>query len=222
MSGIIKSIKNIELSSVCNMSCDYCLSPHIKKHRKPGLMTLETFKKVADKIELFFENGTQGEIWLHGTGESLLNKDLVSMVQYLKENVDLPVYISTNGLLITEEIVEALKIAGIDRIDVSCHDEDVALKAHGIITKHGIYSIINYGVQDKKFNWANQLDIENTAPSQHHCPWIENKECFILHDGSVVSCCFDAYGKHIIGRIEDVEELEIKPFGLCKNCNHIN
>lgn len=220
MSDKIKSIKNIELSSLCNMSCDYCLSPHIKEQRKPGLMTLETFKKVADKIELFFDNGTQGEIWLHGTGESLLNKDLPKMVAYLKSKVTLPVYISTNGLLIDDEIVKKLKISGIDRIDVSPHDEESALKAWNIIIGQDIRSTINYGVQDKKFNWANQLDIEVTAPNQPACPWLQNKECFILHDGSVVNCCFDAYGTNIIGHIENVENLEIKPFELCKSCNH--
>lgn len=202
------------------MSCDYCLSPHIKEHRKPGLMTLETFKKVVDKIEQFFDNGTQGEIWLHGTGESLLNPDIALMVTLLKSKVSLPVYLSTNSLLIDNEIVKKLKIAGIDRIDISPHDEEAALKAWQIINSQGIQSTINYGVQDKKFNWASQLDIESTIPEYPICPWMHYKECFILHDGSVVSCCFDAYGTNIIGHIEDVENLEIKPFGLCKNCNH--
>lgn len=217
----MSSIKNVEISSLCNMSCSYCLSPRIKEHREAGMMSLETFKKVVDQIEVFFKAGTQGELWLHGTGEPLLNKFLPSMVKEVKR-IPVQVYMSTNGLLIDDDIVAELKDAGIDRIDVSYHDEEIAIKAHKIIWQQGIYSVLNYGPRDSRFNWAGQLDFEG-ASSQPSCPWIGNQECFVLHDGRIVSCCFDSFGTNVLGHIsEDLSKIEIGMFDLCQRCNHIN
>lgn len=221
MSNGIRSIKNVELSSLCNMSCSYCLSPQINNHRDTGLMSLDIFRKVIDKVEEFYYAGTQGELWLHGTGESLLNRDLPCMVAELTSRVPIDVYLSTNGLLIDDDIVTKLKDAGISRIDVSCHDEEVASKAHLKIVEHGIYSVINYGPRDSRFNWAGQLDFDNASSNKPDCPWIGNQECFVLHDGSIVSCCFDVYGKKVICNIDDdMTQFKIEKFELCQNCNH--
>lgn len=221
MSYEIKSIKNVELASVCNMSCVYCLSPQIKDHRKAGLMSFKTFKKVTDKIVHFYNQGTQGEIWLHGTGESLLNTELIPMIKHLTSRVPLPVYISTNGILVDDEMVANLKRSGISRVDVSCHDLEIAEVAHAKLKEAGITTVINYGPRDSKFNWADQLDFENASENKPPCPWINNSECFIMHDGSIVNCCFDVFGKNIIGNIEDdITKIEVKEFELCHNCNH--
>ena len=221
MSNQIRSIKNVELSSLCNMSCGYCLSPHIKNHRDAGLMSLHTFRKVIDKIEYFYHEGTQGELWLHGTGESLLNRDVALMVFELTSRIPIDVALSTNGLLIDDNMILSLKEAGVKRIDVSCHDEEVARKAHLKIIRHDIFSVINYGPRDSKFNWAGQLEFDNASTKKPPCPWIGNQECFVLHDGSVVSCCFDVYGKKVICNIDDdVTQFSIEKFELCQNCNH--
>ena len=217
----VLSIKNVEVSSICNMSCSYCLAPTIGAHRKPGLMSMEVFKEVASKIVGFFNKGTQRELWLHGTGEPLLNKDLVKMIKYLKGQVPIEIFISTNGILIDDQTVTALKEADIKRIDVSCHDEAVAQKAHSLISKCGLMSVLNYGPRKSPFNWAGQIEVEGANASSPSCPWISNQECFVLHDGSIVSCCFDAYGTNILGSItDDLSEIEIKRFELCENCNH--
>lgn len=221
MSDKIKSIKNIELSSLCNLECEYCLSPLIKNHRKPGLMSFETFEKVAAQIEVFQNNGTQGEIWLHGTGESLLNKDIVKMTRYLIDRMPLAIGLSTNGFLVTDEIISELKEAGLHRLDISCHDFELANLVHAMIIKQGLKSVLNVGPRSKKFNWAGQLDFENETPNRPNCPWIANQQCAVLHDGSIVSCCFDAFGVKVLGHIDDGLDYSIKPYELCENCNHI-
>ena len=217
----IKSIKNIELSSICNMSCEYCLSSHIKEHRKPGFMSLETFEKVVDRIVEFEKQGTQGEVWLHGTGESLLNKDLIAMIKLIKSKIDLPVYLSSNGLLIDRDMASKLKESGINKIDISFHDENVAKQALLALRLSGIPSVITTGSQEARFNWAGQIEVEDLNQSNPGCEWIKNQECFVLHDGSIVNCCFDSFGTNIIGHIDDMSAMQIKPFELCKSCNHL-
>jgi len=203
------------------MSCDYCLSKDMSAHRPAGLMSFETFKKVVKVIEQFHKQGTQKELWLHGTGESLLNKDLVRMVRYLKERVPIDIGISSNGLLLDADMIFDLKEAGMNRIDVSCHDEEVGVKAHHMVKSYGIFSLLNRGAQERPFNWAGQLDVKDAITYAFDCPWISNKECMVLHDGSIVTCCFDAYGTKILGTIDDdVSQLEIKRFDLCEKCNH--
>lgn len=217
----IKSIKNIELSSICNMSCEYCLSSRIKKHRKTGFMSLEVFEKVVDRIVEFEKQGTQGEVWLHGTGESLLNKDLITMIKLIKNRVKSPVYLSTNGLLIDNNMATLLKESGIDKVDVSFHDEMVAKQALVALYTHSIESKITTGSQEARFDWAGQVEVEKLNQSNPNCPWIANQECFIMHDGSIVNCCFDSFGTNIIGHIDDMSAISIKPFKLCKTCNHL-
>ena len=221
MSNQVRGIRNVEVSSVCNMVCEYCLAPHIGKHREPGLMTLETFKEVAAVIANFSVKHYHQMVWLHGTGESLLNKDLVEMVAYLKNKASVNIGISTNGLLMDDQMVADLKDAGINRIDVSGHDGGVAQKAHDIIKQQGIPSTLNYGFIESPFNWAGQLDIKGANARSPSCPWIGNQECFVLHDGRVVSCCFDVFGSNILGHItDDLSQIQIKEFELCGTCNH--
>ena len=221
MSNQIRGIRNIEVSSVCNMACEYCLATHIGKHREPGLMTLETFREVAAIVADLFIKYHQHMVWLHGTGEPLLNKDLVEMVAYLRDKSSVSIGISTNGLLIDDQMVTDLKEAGVDRIDVSGHDRDVALLAYYIVRRQGIPSTLNYGAKRSPFNWAGQLDVKGANVRTPSCPWIGNQECFVLHDGRVVSCCFDVFGLNILGHITgDLSQVQVKEFELCRTCNH--
>lgn len=221
MSNQIQGVRNVEVSSVCNMACKYCLSAHISKHREPGLMTLGTFREVVAVIASLSAKYHQHLVWLHGTGEPLLNKNLVEMITYLKNKASINIAISTNGLLIDNQMVTDLKDAGINRIDVSGHDEDIAQKAHGIIKQQGIPSVLSYGFRKGPFDWAGQLDLEGANIRIPSCPWIGSQECFVLHDGRIVSCCFDVFGLNILGHITgDLSQVQIKEFELCHNCNH--
>lgn len=213
----IKSIKNIELSSVCNMSCEYCLSPHIKNHRKTGFMTFETFRKVVDKIVKFDNEGTQGQVWLHGTGESLLHPDFIEMSGYIRERFKGAIMVSTNGKLVDDKMAKGM--GAFNSVHVSGHDDMIAQQASLTLQNNNMTGIISTGPRDAKLNWAGQLDFPSV--NRHPlCPWLSNAECMVLHDGSVVTCCFDAYGVNVLGNIADVENLESKLFNLCKSCNH--
>jgi len=86
----------IELTSHCNLECVMC--PHGIMERSKGFMTWETYKKIIDEIKDYSEF-----IFLHGIGESLLHKDLVSWVGYAADN-GLSTSLSTNITYLNEEV----------------------------------------------------------------------------------------------------------------------
>lgn len=120
---------DIELSSKCNLRCAMChwglddnLNPRptlltqfqqFKQHT--GVMSLEFFKQLVDEIAR--EQGFA--IKLGWRGEPLMNKDLVAMVRYAKEQGIPEVLVNTNGELLSPEKSHTLIDAGLDIIIVS-------------------------------------------------------------------------------------------------------
>jgi len=97
--------------------------------KDPQLMTLEEIGRIA---ESFVKLGVQ-KIRLTG-GEPLLRQDIPELVSILKNKLLVPdVAITTNGWLL-ERAVPALKIAGLNRLNVSVDslDDDTAGRLNGL------------------------------------------------------------------------------------------
>jgi radical SAM protein with 4Fe4S-binding SPASM domain len=106
----------------CNFRCGYCL--HALPREKRGYISGKTsmdvslYKKCIDDMTGF--NDKLKMLRFAGIGEPLLHKDIVGMVRYAKikdiaENID----IVTNGVLLTQELSQALIDAGLDRLRIS-------------------------------------------------------------------------------------------------------
>ncbi len=97
--------------------------------KDPQLMTLEEIGRIA---ESFVKLGVQ-KIRLTG-GEPLLRQDIPELVSILKNKLLVPdVAITTNGWLL-EKAVPALKIAGVNRLNVSVDslDDNTAGRLNGL------------------------------------------------------------------------------------------
>lgn len=103
---------NFETTSICNLKCPFCY-PHstgdIAK-RTVRVMPLGLYKRIIDQIESFATS-----VALHGSGEPLLHKDIFAMIAYAKDK-GLSVSFSTNGLLLTETIIQKLIASQIDKM----------------------------------------------------------------------------------------------------------
>ena len=54
------------------------------------------------------------------------------------------------------------------------------------------------------------------------CQWLERGQVMVMSDGSITTCCIDAFGQGIIGHIDgDLGELRTAPHDLCGACHHI-
>lgn len=96
-------IAQVEPANICNLSCTLCLTASINHERKPGLLSLETFKKFIDEygeyiLIMIFWN------W----GEPFLNPDAIEMISYATSKGIL-IHTSTNGNIpFTQETAERI------------------------------------------------------------------------------------------------------------------
>lgn len=110
----------IDPSGACNFKCCFCpcnnSSERIKERHK--IMPMKLFVSIVDGIATF--PNKVPIIDLYGLGEPLLNPEFVSMVRYLKNKncCDL-IRTTTNGSLLTKNLVDQLADSGIDYIKIS-------------------------------------------------------------------------------------------------------
>ena len=113
----------ISCSDFCNLKCKFCFQSRgmeaLKQDQfRPGMMTLETFKKLADQVQTF---PTKVKAFrFTGFGEPLMNKYLPEMITYAKQK-DLAekVTIFTNGLLLSPQLNRKLIESGLDEVMLS-------------------------------------------------------------------------------------------------------
>ena len=74
----LKTITTLELSSLCNLSCRYCVNRMMRWHgRTPQIMSDEVFVASLDWLRRLCDLGTQREVNLNGNGESLLDPQII-------------------------------------------------------------------------------------------------------------------------------------------------
>ena len=109
----------LEPTSRCNLSCDFCLRG--KLQRPDGDMEPGLFKQIIDEVkdQIPFVN-------LSGFGEPLMAGGIVELVEYAKKAGVLRVAIETNGTLLTSEMFGRLIEAGLDMliINVNAYDRN--------------------------------------------------------------------------------------------------
>lgn len=117
---------DIESTNNCFLSCPMC--PHHKMTREKGFLQWDTLITVLRQSE-----GKVKDCYFHQVGEPLLHPEIIPMVRAIK-NAGLWVSLSTNGVLLTEELFLMLSGAGLDHITLSLES-----------TNEGSYSGIRVG-----------------------------------------------------------------------------
>lgn len=115
---------DIEITNVCNTRCLIC--PRDKLTRSIGMMSVQTFEQIVDKLSNYEFIKTIG---FCGIGECLLNKnifDFVKMLRKVKQNKT-KIQIITNGYNLTPSTIDKLIEARVDGIDVSIQAVDPEL-----------------------------------------------------------------------------------------------
>lgn len=119
----------IENTNRCGYSCVMC--PRDKHTRAQGVMPLKDFELVLDRIGSF-----EGEMHLHGFGESLLEKSLPEKIALVQKKMPkaYTVIFTTLGVPRKKEFFEALASAGLNHIRVSCYGytPEMYKQIHGI------------------------------------------------------------------------------------------
>lgn len=118
----------IENTNRCGFACVMC--PRDKHTRSQGVMPMDDFALILDRIGSF-----EGEMHLHGFGESLLDRTLPDKISLVSQKMPkaLQVIFTTLGVPSKKEFFSSLVKAGLDHILISCYGytPDSYKKVHG-------------------------------------------------------------------------------------------
>jgi len=222
----LNTINTIELSSLCNLTCSYCIQGQLKdsRERKAGLMPEDVFTASLGILKQLVERGTQREINLNGNGESLLHPDLIEYVRKVKEiaGPERQVRLTSNGLVLTQGIALALKDAGLDQLDLSVHSPKHVRQAVQIVRQVGLPGVLAVGAVMYPHDWAGQVDdgvkyIGEPVP----CSPLVDGYGYIQSDGNISPCCYDFRHLGTFGTVFDADILdrEYGMYALCDTCH---
>jgi radical SAM protein with 4Fe4S-binding SPASM domain len=116
----------IEVTNICNAKCSFC--PREKMTRPIGVMDFELFKKIIDECA----KNRVSEVNITGYGEPLADKGLVEKIKYIKSKYNPIVTMTTNGSLLTENLVRKLIDSGLDEFCVSFYSTKKENQPKGI------------------------------------------------------------------------------------------
>jgi organic radical activating enzyme len=106
---------DIEVTSLCNLSCSFCATTYSKNRISNGYMDPELVRRILDEGA---EHGLCA-CKFNFRGEPLLHPGLPEFVAYAKRKGLLDVFFNTNATLLDENKARALIDSGLDRLTVS-------------------------------------------------------------------------------------------------------
>lgn len=208
-------IYQVESTSNCSATCSFC--PHPTMERKKKHMSLETFRRVLSVMENDY-------IALHHFGEPLLNPDLPAFIREAHAH-GVRCEFSTNGYGIQKDdylkaVLDARPYMIRIAYDFFKPDEFIKkvltfnvatiVKLHavtkGLLLEHKPYN-----------NWAGVLPGESEIRGE--CYYKKFHYACALQDGSLVPCCQDYEGKHVIGHVNEPDKVAFQEdYSICKGC----
>jgi len=184
-------------------------------------MSDAVWKQTLDWVAYYHQRnqGTQ-ELNLAGIGESTLHPNFVRYVHEAREVVgpDSLLTFTTNGLLITEELAQALAPAKV-AVGVSLHRPEKAGPAIAILRRYGLFWAASADPSLNPTNWAGQVNWIVAGHGRRPCVWVRGGAVFVMADGRVSRCCYDASGVGVFATIDDdLTQLATSPYVLCRTC----
>jgi radical SAM protein with 4Fe4S-binding SPASM domain len=136
LSAVFPSQINVDCTMFCNLACIHCPYETVTKLKGKGRknLPLALHTKLIDEIATTGKGHCQF-LRYTGDGEPLLHPHLPEMIDYAFRKTGLPINITTNGMLLTEERARALIVAGVGVFDVSidAHSQEV----YGVVRVKG-------------------------------------------------------------------------------------
>ncbi len=148
-----KSVE-LEITNNCNAICSIC--PRKEMTSPKGFMSKETLIQVFQKSKEY----NVKHISIGGIGEPLLHKKLFEFVNLISSQKEILITLTTNGLLMNEEMQDKLINSGIKQISISLHGhtQKTYEKILGVD-----YDIVNKNINRFIENYPNRLDLLRIA-----------------------------------------------------------
>jgi radical SAM protein with 4Fe4S-binding SPASM domain len=230
----------IETRTDCNNNCPFC--PHHFNKKKLGIMTWGCYCRIIDNL---CEIGYNGRVALMVSNEPLLDNRLPDMIKYAKsKSPRLFLDITTNGRLLTLDMVDHLFSLGLDNININDYRGDRDLKPNGL--SKNLEPIFNAYQNNVKITFQKRRFDEKWPNYGGNIPQVENshdlgfcnfpfRKLTISYAGNVLLCCDDFMYDTSFGNVmnnslidcwnhpqmNEIRQslLNNKRIGLCKRCN---
>lgn len=140
-------ILQVMLTKRCNLRCTHCYG-NFGNTSSAELEFKEWQRVFLEMKELCEDNGFDLTIHFSG-GEPLLNKDIFNMIDFCNKK-RIKTVLLTNGVLISESIIEKLKAAGLDSCQISL--ESYKKEVNDSIRGNGTFEYITEAIKEIKYN----------------------------------------------------------------------
>lgn len=112
-------LMDVELTNSCNLQCYMCPTGTGSMVRQKGFMTEEVMDKIVDNLKGSSIGGIRFILW----GEPTLHPNFLQFAKKIKKTGKL-VHFNTNGILLTEQMLQALVDMEIDSVKFSFQGVD--------------------------------------------------------------------------------------------------
>lgn len=92
------------ITNKCNLRCKHCFVSDSLLNKSYDELNMDIIKKIVDDIK----KSNVFKIIITG-GEPFLHKNILDVLEYINVTSKIPIQINTNGLLITQEIIQEFK-----------------------------------------------------------------------------------------------------------------
>ena len=141
----------LEPTNRCNYACGICPNRLYTEDEK-GFMPIELFERIINQIKDYAE-----VIQLYWVGEPLLHPEISKMIALCKRHTSAKIMISTNGSLLSEDVILNLISNRLDKLIVSM-DAAESEEIYRMIRINGDLLTLNGNVM-ALLNHASELDI---------------------------------------------------------------
>lgn len=203
--GIFTST-NIELYGYCNRRCYFCFNSNRFPARDAGIMDEGLWKKIIDELSAIQYTG---RISPYFYGEPLLDKRIAGLVLYARGKCPYSrILISSNGDMLTEELLVKLIENGMDEMLLTNYDDFEKEQIVNLYKKYPRFiQYRNYKEIDLK-NRAGSLFEKSTDKINQPC-LRPSRQLVINWKGNVLLCCNDYYEHYIFGNVNNTSVREI-------------
>ena len=103
------TVLQVEPTLNCNMKCNFCTNQHHSAH---GDLKLDDLKKILERFPYLTQ------LNLTGVGEPFMNPEIFPIIQHIKSK-GIYLRMTTNAMLLTEDVATKLIESGLDELKVS-------------------------------------------------------------------------------------------------------
>lgn len=228
------NLAQVEITNQCNLDCPFCFRKQMNRYR--GDMSLEIFNQTLD----FCKKMEVPELWLHNWGEPLLHPKIYEFIQLAKKR-KFRVGFTTNGSLLTWKVVEGLRKAKLDFLDISLNMDTNRYRAihllkwyermnsnkidchlRVVVNNSAEYTYLSYLLDGKKVRWQRAMKHDNQHIRIKPCQAVD-KVFVVLWDGTVVPCCHVINKEIILGEVDKTVDMHIDTMQneYCRNCYEV-